>query len=75
METITILKRYDVNGAFTHDFDFRIGIVKTEKNSMYKLHGVFKLVRLDIFECHKCGELIDSTEDEHVFCPHCLDSL
>lgn len=42
---ITILKRYDVNGAFTHDFDAKISneIFKTDINSMWRISESFDI--------------------------------
>lgn len=42
---ITILRRYDMNGAWTHDEEARIGLVTREelKFSMYRIHQVINV--------------------------------
>jgi len=64
----TILKRYDINGAFTHDFDVRIGELKDSdlSNSMWRVHKVFDL-ELD-------EKKITSSKDELVNTLTCLDT-
>ena len=72
---VTLLRRYDENGAFTHDTDIEFGVVIPNKNSMYRFAGAYELKPLNIFPCHKCNELGDDTEIDNAFCPYCLDSL
>ena len=71
----TLLRRYDENGAFTHDTEIKFGVFIPDKNSMYRFAGVYELNPLNIFPCHKCNEIVDDTEIDNAFCPHCLDSL
>lgn len=72
---VTILRRYDENGAFTHDVEIKFGVVIPDKKSMYRFGGIYELKALNMYPCHKCNELVDNTEIDNAFCPHCLDSL
>lgn len=75
---ISVFKRYDDNGAWTHDFAFEIGLVKPDEKSMFRFDHALRVNegnKLDVSECPKCKSLIDSTYEDHVFCPNCLFSL
>jgi hypothetical protein len=68
---VTILRRYDMNGAFTHDIDIKLGVVIPDENSMYRFAGVYKLTPLDIILCTKCRKLTEHKGKFDVGCEHC----
>ena len=40
---ISVLKRYDVNGAWTHDIELKLGIAILSPNSMWKVVEIIDL--------------------------------
>ena len=44
---ITILKRYDINGAWTHDIEAKIGNYKSKENSMWKVYKIIDLKEME----------------------------
>jgi hypothetical protein len=39
--TVSLWKRYDENGAFTHDTEIHLGIVEPPKNSMWRFDSAY----------------------------------
>jgi hypothetical protein len=59
--TITILKRYDVNGAFTGDFDIQVGAYEPPSNSMYR---VDRIVDIDLDALYLLPDLRKEISDD-----------
>ena len=72
----TLLKRYDSNGAFTHDFAVELGEFTPSKDSMWRFAGFIDVDLNKEFkekedECFKCHESYTELYGD-AFCPHCL---